>query len=78
MKRFKVTGFRALFGAMSGAVIQPVAIRGNWELLQYKFLPVPFGTHIELEFLPPVEPAGRSADDVLADVEARIRKAVEG
>lgn len=78
MKRFKVTGFRALFAAMPGAVIQPVAIRGNWELLQYNFLPVPFGTHIELEFLPPVEPAGRPADDVLADVEARIRKAVEG
>lgn len=76
MKRFKVTGFRALLEAMPSALIQPIAIRGNWELLRHNFLPLPFGTHIELEFLPPMEPADRGAEEVLEQVESVIRSSV--
>lgn len=76
MKRFKTSGFRVLISAMPSALIQPVAMRGNWELLRYNFLPIPFGTRIELEFLEPIEPAGLSADEVLARAQERIRAAV--
>lgn len=76
MKRFKVTGFRALLGAMPSAVIQPIAVRGNWELLRHNFLPLPFGTRIELEFLGPIEPQGRDAEEVLQEAEERIREAL--
>jgi 1-acyl-sn-glycerol-3-phosphate acyltransferase len=76
MKRFKPTGLKALLRSMPHAVIQPVAIRGNWELLRYSFFPIPFGTRIELEFLPPVEPAGRSVDELVALLEQQIGQAV--
>lgn len=76
MKRFKITGLKALLGAMPSALVQPVAIRGNWRLLQYNFWPVPYGTKIELEFLEPIEPAGLTIQEVAVLVEKRIAAAV--
>ena len=76
MKQFRPSGFLTLLKTMPSAVIQPVAIRGNWRILRYNFCPIPFGTTIEMEFLELVEPNGRPADEVLADVEGRIRASV--
>ncbi len=76
MKRFKVSGLKALLGAMPSAIVQPVAIRGNWRLLQHNFWPVPYGTSIELEFLEPIEPAGMTSEEVASLVEQRIAAAV--
>jgi 1-acyl-sn-glycerol-3-phosphate acyltransferase len=76
MKQFRPSGFLTLLKKMPSAVIQPVAIRGNWRILRYHFCPIPFGTTIEMEFLELVEPNGRPADEVLADVEGRIRASV--
>lgn len=76
MKAFRPSGFLTLIKAMPSALIQPVAIRGNWRILRYQFCPIPFGTTIEMEFLNPVEPNGRPAEEVLAEVESQIRAAV--
>ena len=76
MKRFKYPGLKALIRSMPHALIQPVAIRGNWELLRYSFLPVPYGTSIELEFLSPIEPSGRALDDVIEELEKEIARSV--
>ncbi len=76
MKRFKPTGVKALLRSMPHAVIQPVAIRGNWELLRYHFFPIPYGTTIELEFLPPVEREGRGDDELVTVIEGMIGRAV--
>lgn len=76
MKKFKPTGLKALLETMPSALVQPVAIRGNWQLLRYHFTPVPYGTSIELEFLEPIEPSGMSHQEVAAMVEQRIAQAV--
>jgi 1-acyl-sn-glycerol-3-phosphate acyltransferase len=76
MKKFKQTGLKALLRSMPHAIVQPVAIRGNWELLRYSFLPIPYGTSIELEFLAPVEPEGRHIDELSSEIEQRIVEAV--
>jgi 1-acyl-sn-glycerol-3-phosphate acyltransferase len=76
MKRFKATGLKALIRSMPQAVIQPVAIRGNWQLLQHNFIPVPYGTKIELEFLEPIEPSAFGEDELLVEIENRIKTAV--
>jgi 1-acyl-sn-glycerol-3-phosphate acyltransferase len=76
MKRFKTTGLKALLETMPSAIVQPVAIRGNWQLLQFNFWPVPFGTSIELEFLEPIEPEGRDAQEIACLVEQRIAAAI--
>lgn len=76
MKGFRPSGMTALVKSMPSAVIQPVAIRGNWRILRYNFAPVPFGTTIEIEFLPPIEPKAYPGDALLKEVEGRIRAAV--
>jgi 1-acyl-sn-glycerol-3-phosphate acyltransferase len=73
MRRFKGTGLQVLLAAMPSALIQPVAIAGNWELLRYRFLPVPFGTSASITFLPPVEPAGIERAEIVALIEGQIR-----
>lgn len=77
MKDFRPSGFNALRKTMPSALIQPVAIRGNWELLRYNFLPVPWGTSIEIEFLEPVEPSAYPSELLLEEVGKRIKVAVE-
>ena len=77
MKRFKMSGLKVLLEAMPSAVIQPVAIRGNWELLRYNFFPVPFGTSVSIEFLEPiVRSEGESVGERLVEIERVIRDGV--
>lgn len=76
MKGFRPSGLITLMRAMPTAVIQPVAIRGNWRILRYNFAPVPFGTTIEVEFLAPIEPHEYPAEGLLGEIENRIRVAV--
>jgi 1-acyl-sn-glycerol-3-phosphate acyltransferase len=76
MKGFRPSGFLTLVKAMPSALIQPIAIRGNWRILRHNFCPIPFGTTIEMEFLETIEPNGRAPEEVLAEVESRIRASV--
>ncbi len=78
MKRFKETGLLALVRTMPSAVIQPVAIRGNWELLRHNLFPVVGGSSIDLTFLEPIEPSSYPLGALVGEVEARIRAVVEG
>jgi len=73
MRKFKGTGLQALVSSMPSAIIQPVVISGNWELLRYGFLPVPFGTAASVTFLPPVEPSGIDRAEICALIEGQIR-----
>lgn len=77
MKQFRSSGVRALLKSMPSAIIQPVAIRGNWRLLRYHFMPVPFGTSIEVEFLPAVEQSAYPPEMLLEEIESRIKASVE-
>jgi len=77
MKPFKGSGFDTLLNSMPSALIQPVVIDGNWELLRYKLLPVPIGVKITVKFLEPVEPRDLPADARLASIEAVIRKGLQ-
>jgi 1-acyl-sn-glycerol-3-phosphate acyltransferase len=78
VKRFKTSGLMVLLEAMPDALVQPVAIRGNWELLSFNFWPVPYGTQIELEFLSPIEPDEYHKDygALIKDLESKIGAAV--
>lgn len=76
MKAFRPSGFVTLSKVMPSALIQPIAIRGNWRILRYHFCPVPFRTTVEIEFLEAVEPSAHPPDQLLAEVESRIRASV--
>lgn len=77
MKPFKGAGFDTLLNQMPSALIQPVVIDGNWELLRYKLLPVPIGVKITVKFLDPIEPSSLPQQGRLSAVENVIRTALE-
>lgn len=76
MKNFRPSGLIALLRSMPTALIQPVAIRGNWRILRYNFAPVPFRTTVEVEFLQPIDRHDYEPDQLLSEIEGRIRAAV--
>ncbi len=77
MKRFKGTGLLALVRRMPSAVIQPIAIRGNWELLRHNLFPIVIGSSIDIAFLEPIEPSSYPLETLVELIESRIRTAVE-
>lgn len=73
MKKFLGAGIQALVKASPSALIVPAVIEGSWELLRYKFWPVPFGTHVTIKILPPVEPSKYDIKDLPGVLEDLIR-----
>lgn len=78
VRRFRAAGFASLLKAVPEAVIVPFAIKGNHTITPDKTkLPAAF-VSLEYTALPPIEPAGRDADEILAEAEQRIREVVQG
>ncbi len=74
LKKFKTAGVSALVRNIPNAFIVPVAIAGNWEILKYKFLPVPYGVKVTLKMLQPFEIEGLEGKAVCEKAEVLIRK----
>lgn len=77
MKPFKNAGLLALLQTMPSAVIVPVAITGAWEILKYRFRPVPFGVRFSMHILPQFNSAASKPEETVKAVETIIRSAVE-
>ncbi len=73
MRPFKPAGLMTLIRTIPSAVIVPVAIDGSWELLRYRMRPIPFGIRVRCTALEPIDRGERSAKELVAAVEARIR-----
>lgn len=75
MKTFKPGGLQTLLRTMPNAIVLPVLIDGAWELLRYQFRPVPFGTRVRFEILPPIERGALTDSEIPTAVERKIREA---
>lgn len=77
VKRFKPAGLLALLGEAPTAAVVPVTIEGSWELMRYRFLPVPFGVRVTVRIHPPI---ARTGDDkaLVDEIEGVIRGALVG
>jgi 1-acyl-sn-glycerol-3-phosphate acyltransferase len=74
LKEFKEAGFTALARSAPDLPVVPVAIDGSWKLLMNKFFPIPFGVHLRVRFLDPIE---RVAGEDPAALLARVRSGIE-
>jgi len=77
LKKFKTAGLKTLLKAMPDAVIVPASIKGSWEMVRYKLLPVPFGTRIEFRVHTPILRGERSIEDIITEAENIIRADLE-
>jgi 1-acyl-sn-glycerol-3-phosphate acyltransferase len=75
---FHPAGFKTLLKASPSALIVPFAIHGNYKLHKYHNLfPLNIGNHLKYSALQPIEREDFTGDDLLENVEQRIREALE-
>jgi 1-acyl-sn-glycerol-3-phosphate acyltransferase len=77
MKPFAVGGVGTLLKKVPDVLIVPIAIQGSWELTQYGTYPLKFGQGIAYTVLEPIEPLGKTHEEIIAEAERAIRAVVE-
>lgn len=76
LREFKVRGLATLLENMPSALVVPIAIEGSWKLAPPWSSYIPFGTKCNFTVLEPIEPVGKTAEDILAMCEKSIRKQI--
>lgn len=76
IKPFSAGGVAALLKKVPDALIVPVAIQGSWEFTRYGSYPLSFGETIHFHTLKPIEPEGKTAEELTAEAEKAVREFV--
>jgi 1-acyl-sn-glycerol-3-phosphate acyltransferase len=76
VKNFKAAGVASLLKAVPNAVIVPFAIRGNHLINHDKIGLASAFVTVTYTAFPPIDPAGRNFDEVIAEAESIVRRAV--
>ena len=72
-KEFSPRGFQILMKYAPSALIIPVTINNSWRITPRGWFPLGVGFPVSWDFHPPIEPAGRSSQEVLQEAEAMIK-----
>ena len=76
VKTFQVGGVATLLKKCPEALIVPIAINNAWKMVRYGSYPLNTFIRMTWEVLPAIEPEKRPIDEVLAEAESSIRKAL--
>lgn len=76
VKKFKVAGLHTLLRTAPSALIVPFVIDGHYELQKNGYYPLTFGLSLKYTVLDPVEPKGKSAEEIADITENMIRRAL--
>ncbi len=74
VKPFQVGGIATLLKKCPEALLVPIAINNSWKMVQYGNYPLSTFEHMTWEVLEPIEPAGRSAEELVKEAEIRIKQ----
>jgi 1-acyl-sn-glycerol-3-phosphate acyltransferase len=77
MKSFLSAGVDTLLKEAPSAVVVPLAIDGNYELLKKGIYPMTFGVKITFTVLDSIEPGAMTAEDLVMKTENMIRSVLE-
>ncbi len=76
VKTFAVGGIATILKKVPHALVVPVAIRNSWKMVRYGQFPLNTFIPMSWEVLPPIDPQGRPAEEVVAEAETAIRTMV--
>lgn len=76
VKTFAVGGIATILKKVPHALVVPVAIRNSWKMVRYGQFPLNTFIPMSWEVLPPIDPQGRPAEEVVAEAETAIRNMV--
>lgn len=77
MRPFQSSGVTTLLRYIPSAVVVPVAIEGHYEFGKNGFYPLPWGTRMTYTALSPIDPRGKSGEEVSQEAERAIRAVLE-
>ncbi|MBK0379853.1 lysophospholipid acyltransferase family protein [Mucilaginibacter segetis] len=78
VKTFQSAGVATLLKKCPDALLVPVAIKDSWKMIRYGLYPLNTFTPMSWEVLEPIEPGKTSVDELVKEVENRIRAVVDG
>ncbi len=76
LREFKVAGIKTLMRTTPSAIIVPFAIKGNYKIHKYGNFPLAFGQKVTFTTLSPIEPNGRTAEEIVAIAKEEIQKVI--
>lgn len=76
LKPFAIGGVATILKKAPNALIVPIVIRNSWKLVQYGSFPLSFGERMSWEVLEPLEPEGKSMEEIMNYAEESIKKAL--
>ena len=76
VRPFMSAGVATILKKCPEALLVPIAINNSWRMTQYGYYPLSTFERMTWEVLEPIEPDGRSADEVVKESEERIKKAL--
>ena len=77
LRTFQAGGIKTLLKVSPTALIVPFAIKGNNNLHRFGTYPLSFGETLSFTALEPIEPKGKSAEELVAKIERLIKKEIE-
>ncbi|RWY52558.1 lysophospholipid acyltransferase family protein [Mucilaginibacter gilvus] len=77
VKPFQAAGVAALLKKCPEALLVPVAIKNSWKMIRYGLYPLNTFTPMSWEILEPIEPGKTPIDELVKEIEDRIRGVVE-
>ena len=76
LKTFKTGGFKILMKKAPSAAVVPFVVDGNYKLHRWGSFPLNIGLHLKYKVLPPVARKGRTDEEILAEMEQKIKEAL--
>lgn len=76
LRSFQAGGIKTLLKMAPSALIVPFAIHGNHHLHRYGKYPLSFGETLRFTALEPIEPKNSTAEELVAHIEALIKKEI--
>ncbi len=77
VKSFMPAGVASLVKASPSALIVPLAISGNYELMKKGYFPLTFGVQLQYTVFDAIDPKDKDITEVVLQIEEMIRKEVE-
>ncbi|TSD64609.1 1-acyl-sn-glycerol-3-phosphate acyltransferase [Inquilinus sp. KBS0705] len=77
VKPFQSAGIATLLKKCPNALLVPIAIKDSWKMIQYGMYPLNTFTPMTWEVLEPIEPGTGTVEELVAEIERRIRAKID-
>jgi len=74
VKTFQFGGIATLLKAVPNAVVVPVAIENSWKIVRFGKFPLSTGNAIKWTVLQPIEPEGKTPNEITIEAENEIKQ----